>query len=79
MDAAWDILIDAEEYAVGPELTYCKAACLFKMGKRKEGMLFLEEAITDDFEMHPILFKYIPELKTDKKIKAMLKFFEHEN
>ena len=77
-DAAIDVLNDADEHAVGPELLFCKAACLLKMNMEKEAMHILTEALTEDFEMHPVLFSYIPALKADRKINAMIDFYQYE-
>ncbi len=76
--AALNLLADADEYAVGAELLYCKSACLFKMGAEKEAMNILAEALTEDFEMHTMLFDYLPHLVLDRKIQAILDFYKYE-
>ena len=78
-EAALDVLADAEKHAVGAELLYCKAACLFKMDLRKEAMDVLAEALTECFITHTTLFDYIPELSTDRKINAIIRFYQYEN
>ncbi len=75
---ALDVLTDAEEYTVGEEILYYKVICLFKMGRRKQAMNLLGEALTEDFEMHTLLLSYLPELAKDSKFNAMLNFYRYE-
>lgn len=77
-EEALGLLVEAGENAVGAELLFCKAACLFKMNESTEAMNVLAEALTEDFEMHPLLFNYLPELKSDRKINAILDFYRYE-
>jgi len=76
---ALDLLAEAEENAVGAELLFCKSACLFKMNEPTKAMNVLAEALTEDFEMHPLLFSYLPELVADRKINAILEFYKYES
>ena len=78
-EEALDLLVEADENSVGAELLFCKAACLFKMNKSKEAMNVLAEALTEDFEMYPFLFSYLPELESDRKINAILDFYRYES
>ena len=73
-----DLLDEANENAVGAELLYCKSACLFKMNESTVAIDVLAEALKEDFKMHPILFNYLPELATDRKINAVLDFYKYE-
>jgi tetratricopeptide (TPR) repeat protein len=79
IDTALDVLKDAAEQAVGAEILYCKAACLFKINQRKNAMKVLEEALIEDFELHSLIFEYNPKLKNDKDIIAMLEFYKYES
>ena len=73
-----DLLVEANEKSVGAELLYCKSACLFKMNESIAAIDVLAEALKEDFEMHPVLFNYLPELVTDRKINAVLDFYRYE-
>jgi len=44
-EAAMDVLELAEESSVGPELSYCRIACLFEVGDRQEALLQLSEVL----------------------------------
>jgi len=67
---------DANIYSV--KVLYYKACCLFKMNNRKLMLETLGEALADDFKIHPIIFAAIPEMETDKDIKAIIKYYELE-
>jgi tetratricopeptide (TPR) repeat protein len=72
---ALDILDEAEDNAYDPTLIYCRAACLFREGRRKEAMETLKEALEDGFEMYSSLFCLAPELEQDKEIMAAIAYF----
>lgn len=55
-----------------PEMMYCRIACLFLLGKRKEATYWLIEAITEHFDAHGILFDIIPDLEWDNDITAII-------
>jgi tetratricopeptide (TPR) repeat protein len=72
---ALDILDEAEDNAYDPSLIYCRAACLFREGRRQEAMETLNEALEDDFDMYNSLFCLAPELLEDKEIMAAIAYF----
>ncbi len=78
LDQAWDIIEEAEMNTIGADLLYAKAACLFKMGKDKEAFEILTEALTDYFDEYELLFKWLPLLKNDPQIKAMIRYYRDE-
>lgn len=75
-DMALDILIEAEEYTTGAEIYYCRATLLFQQDEKFEAMENLGEALQIDYDMHTILFEYIPTLKDNPDIKAILNYYE---
>lgn len=77
-DEAMETLDEADEYAWGPELLYCRSACLFEMGQKSEALLVLEEALYEDFDAHTALFKLMPGLAKDKEVKAVIAIFQPE-
>jgi len=72
---AYDLMKEAEIYAVGVELLYCKAACLFLAGKRKKGFGALEIALRENDNRHYSLFDLCPSLKEDIDILVAISTF----
>lgn len=62
------IFDQADNAAPDVELQYGRIACLFAMGRRKEAMYRLGEALAEDFDRHLVLFDLIPELELDPDV-----------
>lgn len=54
------------------EMLYCRVACLFLLGQRKEAKYCLSEALSVAYEAHSILFDLIPDLEMDADITALI-------
>jgi len=54
------------------EMLYCRIACLFLVGKRKEAKYWLGEALVEAYEAHVLLFDLIPDLEMDADITAII-------
>lgn len=54
------------------EMLYCRVACLFLLGKRKEAKYWLGEALSEAYEVHLLLFDLIPDLEMDADITALI-------
>ena len=78
VEAALDIIEDSKKHTYGADLFYCKAACLFRQGKRKAGLNILGEALLEDFEGQYLFFDLLPEMELDSDIKAIIKYFSGE-
>lgn len=78
LDEALETLDEADENAWGPDILYCRSACLFEMGNKSEALLVLEEALYEDFDAHPALFKMMPVLEKDREVKAVIAIFQPE-
>lgn len=65
-------LLDEVAEQGDPELMYGRIACLFMLGRRKEGIYRLGEALIEDFEAHSILFELIPDLAGDRDVSSMI-------
>jgi tetratricopeptide (TPR) repeat protein len=78
IEDALEVLDNAEIDAVGPELLYCRAVCLSLVGRKKEALVILDEALIDDFEMHNKLFELDPSLMFDKDILSIIHYYEGE-
>jgi tetratricopeptide (TPR) repeat protein len=67
-EEALSFLEEAEEFAAGSDLMYCRIACLFAIGRRQEAIYWLGEALHEDFDMHKALFELLPQLKQDDDV-----------
>ncbi|WP_353480663.1 tetratricopeptide repeat protein [Haliscomenobacter sp.] len=74
-EAAMDVLELAEESSVGPELSYCRIACLFEVGDRQEALLQLSEVLEEDYDSYFLLFKMAPQLQKDSEIVSLLRAY----
>lgn len=79
LDRALDILDEAEDYTVGSRLSYCRAACLYRMGDKKDAMRVLEDVLPEEFDAHKIFFKLAHKAKADRDIQSMIRYFTIEN
>lgn len=78
LERALDTLDDAEAYTVGSRLTYCRAACLYRLGEKKEAIKVLEEVLPEDFDAHKIFFKLAHKAKADREIQSMIRYYATE-
>ncbi|MEM9820175.1 MAG: tetratricopeptide repeat protein [Bacteroidota bacterium] len=72
IEMALDTLDEAGQFSEGTELLYCRIACLFQLGRRKEALYLLGQALSENFSMHDALFDLIPTLENDRDIKAVI-------
>lgn len=75
---ALTLLDEAEEYTFGADLLYCRAAACFLSKNKKDGFLYLKEALEEDLYAYSILFEICPELELDKQISAMINYYKKE-
>ncbi len=78
IDAALEVLDEADENTYGPELLYYRSACLFELGLKKEALLVLEEALYEDFDAHEAIFHLVPVLEKDVEVRAVISVFQPE-
>ncbi|MCC7302766.1 MAG: tetratricopeptide repeat protein [Bacteroidia bacterium] len=50
------------------ELQYRMAACLMNLGERQEGMKFLQNGLSLDYDKHAELFEYFPQLRENSAV-----------
>ncbi len=62
---AQETLEDAMCNTGGVDLTYSYSACLFVLGRRKEGFVRLCEGLSEAYDLHNVLFDFAPELEED--------------
>lgn len=75
LERALDVLDEADEYTVGPRLTYSRAACLFILGQKKDALEVLDDVLADDFDSHRIFFKLAPKAKLDREILSIIRYY----
>ena len=75
-EKALAVIEDSEDYTVAPELLYCKAVCLSKLGRKRETLEVLDEALIDNFSLHQSLFELNPQLRFDKDILAIINYYK---
>lgn len=78
VEAALDILYKADLFAVGADLMYHRAACMFELGLRKQAMAELEEALIEEVSWASKFLDLYPEAVNDKKVAAMIKYYRGE-
>lgn len=74
-DGTLHILEDALEHTWDSGIYYLMAAAQIKKGQRKEAFRSLEEALGEGYESHDVFFTYLPDMKQDKDVKAILRYF----
>jgi len=74
-DEALQVLDEAEDHTYGADLIYCRAITSYLLKDKEECMVLLEEALLENFEEHKLIFDIAPELKLDKDINSMIKYF----
>lgn len=79
IEKALDVLEEADEVTVGARLSYCKAACLYRLGRKAEAIECLDEILPEDFDSHKIFFKMAPKGKLDRDIQSMIRYYSMEN
>ena len=68
---------EAEDATLSTEIIYARAVCLLSLGKRKEAMYWLGEALLEEFDVHSILFELNPSLKEDLEVKQMIEQYQN--
>jgi|GEM_PF-1931416 len=77
-DAVLELLEEAEDYTTGPEIYYMKSVAHFAKNEEYEAMEALGEGLQLDFDMHPFIFNYHPQLRSDKKVKGIIRYYEFD-
>ncbi len=76
LDEAMEAIEEAEENAYCADILYCKAALLFKKGDRSNALNYLGEALMDSYYDRETFFSFVPELREDRDIKAILRYYD---
>jgi tetratricopeptide (TPR) repeat protein len=75
LEEAMDAIDEAEENAYCADILYCKAALLFKSGDRSSALKYLGEALMESYYDRDTFFSFVPELREDKDIKAIMRYY----
>lgn len=75
-EAASYVFDEAEINAVDTAFLYCKSVCLFRMGRRKEALYLLGDALDENFDMHDSLFDLMPGLVNDTEVQAIIATYQ---
>jgi len=73
------LLDEAVEHTWGASLYFIRAAAEFRLNQRKQALRSLEEALSEDMDEQEVLFTCAPELRNDKDVKAILRYFALEH
>ena len=74
-DEAMQVLEEADDHTYGADLVYCRAVTQFYLKNKSQCLELLEEALMENFDEHEIIFTIAPELKLDKDILSMIRYY----
>ena len=78
LDEALQVLDEAEDHTYGADLLFCRAVVYYLQKNKRDCMDLLQEALLENFDQHTIMFEIAPELKLDKDIASIIKYFSDE-
>ncbi len=75
VDAADDVLQEADAHTYGPEMIYVKAAIAFYRNQRQDGVALLTEAIEEDSTCLSSFYALYPRFNEDDEIMSLIGYF----
>jgi len=78
INAALELLEEANEHTYSADLLYVQAACQFIKKDKTTAMDTLREGLLEDYNLHQLLFDICPNLKEDKDVKAIIRYYKPE-
>lgn len=78
IEAALDILSAADEHAVGSDLLFEKAVCLYELGLKSKAIEVLEEAILDDPYTTESKISLKATFQNDAEVSALVRYYIKE-
>ncbi|MDX1685528.1 MAG: tetratricopeptide repeat protein [Saprospiraceae bacterium] len=75
LEAALDILNKADLFAVGADLMYHKAACMYELGLESQAIEVLEDALMEDPTWVKNFIELCPSILKHDKITAMIEYY----
>lgn len=73
---ALQVLENADMYAFGAEIEYCRIACLFAMGRQSEALYRFSEALQTDFDKYETVLTWQPHLVENADFQAVIKTYQ---
>lgn len=73
---ALDVMNEAAEQAVGPDVAYGYVGMLLSLGRRQEAMTCLTDALQAYYHDHPLLFEQAPDLQQDPDVTAIISLYK---
>lgn len=67
-----------QKFPESPELFYRMSGLLMELGKRQEGLVFLENALELNYEKHTELLEYLPVLENDLVVMQLIQSFKNK-
>jgi tetratricopeptide (TPR) repeat protein len=77
-EMADQVLEEAENYTYGTDLLYCKSVLHFLEGDLDSCHELLLDALEENFSEHAFIFDIAPEMKLNKEIIGMIKYYSEE-
>ena len=77
-DEALETLEEVHDLLLDTELQYGYIACLFSAGRRQEAIHQLTMSLTDNYLGYTWLFEWVPELRNDKEVNAIIALYQPE-
>lgn len=77
-EAALDVLNKADLFAVGADLLYHRAACMFELGLESQAILVLEDALQEDISWVNNFVDLCPQAIQNEKVSAMIRYYRGE-
>jgi tetratricopeptide (TPR) repeat protein len=67
-----------QKYPDTPELYYRMSGLQMELGRKQQGLVFLENALEMDYEKHTDLLEYLPILATDEAVMQLIQSFKNK-
>ena len=72
------VLSEGLEHNYCPQILFCQGACLMLLGKKKAGISLIDEALNLDINQQDIIFEFAGELRNNKSIQAVLRYYNND-
>ena len=78
LNQALDVFYQADDFTFGADLLYCKGVAEYMSGNKTEAYNTIEEALKEDYELHPLIYMIEPEMELDKSLISMVSYYKEE-
>ncbi len=75
---ALDVFYQADDFTFGADLLYCKGVAEWVSGNKSEAYNTIEEALKEDYDLHPLIYMIEPEMELDKSLLSMISYYKEE-